>query len=220
MRGIARGGAKSRKRFGGGLDPLTHVNISFRTHENRDLVHLEFSEPVEIFSKLRGEIQRFGMGFYFSEMIGGIFPEREANPEAFRILLWGLRRLEEGDDPEALSRKFEIKVIDLAGYRPRTGACRACGREHHEGSGFRFLVEAGEISCDTCAGGKAGTPVSGESLAVWNRVPRLGLKGLACLRLSGRVVEELGDVMSAYLAYHTGGSFRAKDFLHSIRGGG
>ncbi|MDD5224286.1 MAG: DNA repair protein RecO [bacterium] len=220
IRGIARGGSRSRKRFGAGLDPLTHIQMHFRSWENRDLVRLEFCEPIETFTLLRNEVLRFGMGFYFAEIIGGLFPEREANPEVFELLLWGLQRLELCDDPHGLARKFEIKVISMAGYHPQSGACRVCGKGTGGKTNFRFLLEAGEIICPDCYNDFPGPTITGESVAILNRVPTLGWEGLNRLRISPRVIEELDGVISDYIRYHTGGKFRSKTFIESIRHGG
>lgn len=220
IRGIARGGSRSRKRFGAGLDPLTYVQMHFRSWENRDLIRLEFCEPVESFHLIRSEVLRFGMGFYFTEIISGLFPEREANPEAFALLLWGLQRLESGDHPDGLARKFEIKAIGAAGYHPKTGFCRSCGKESGGKGNFRFLMEAGEILCPGCYNGSSGQVITGESLAILNRVPGLGWEGLNRLRISPPVIEELGGIISRYIRYHIGGEFRSKHFLESIRQGG
>jgi len=219
IRGIARGGARSRKRFGGGLDPFTHVNLYFRAREHRDLIQVELCEEIESFPGIRNDISRFGSGFYLLELTSAFFPEQESSPEVFALLLWGLGRLNDGDDPGMVVRKFEIRLIDLAGYRPKVRGCRMCGREARMKGEFLFLPGDGEIVCTECKGKSPATEISGESLAVLYRVPRLGWSGLSRLRLSPRVNRELGEVLSEYISclLNKGEEFHSKIFLDSIR---
>ena len=219
VRGIARGGSRSRKRFGGTLDPLTHVQVHFRTREQRDLVQIELCEEIEMFPQIRMNLSRFGNSFYFVELTDSLFPERESNPEVFELLLWGLARLNAGDNPLDVSRKFEVRVIDLAGYRPKVWCCRVCGKAAKTKGTFFFLTGAGEIVCSGCGGGTAGKEISGESLAVLHRMPRLGWSGLNRLRISPRVSQELEGILSDYLAHFipSNGEFRSRMFLNSVR---
>ena len=45
-RGVAPNARKSRKRFGAALEPLTEVRISYFEKERRELVGLNYAEPV------------------------------------------------------------------------------------------------------------------------------------------------------------------------------
>src|SRR5512136_166407 len=45
-RGVARGARNSRRRFGGALEPLTRVRVAYFEKETRELVQLNFADPL------------------------------------------------------------------------------------------------------------------------------------------------------------------------------
>src|SRR4051812_41571378 len=45
-RGVAKHASRSRRRFGGALEPLTRGRVAYREREHRELVWLERIEPV------------------------------------------------------------------------------------------------------------------------------------------------------------------------------
>ena len=45
-RGVAKGARRTRSRFAGGLEPLTRARLAYLERERRDLVRLNYVEPV------------------------------------------------------------------------------------------------------------------------------------------------------------------------------
>ena len=45
-RGVAKGARRTRSRFSGGLEVFTQARVSYVERENRDLVRLNYVEPV------------------------------------------------------------------------------------------------------------------------------------------------------------------------------
>src|SRR3954453_21853063 len=67
-RGVARNARQSRRRFGGGLAPLTHGRVGYGERERRDLVPLQYVEPIR--SPLAA-VDGDALGYveYFAELI-------------------------------------------------------------------------------------------------------------------------------------------------------
>src|ERR671918_49422 len=68
-RGVAPNARKSRKRFGAALEPLTEVRVAYFEREQRELVGLNYAEPVR--SPLAGETLPDALGYvgYFAELL-------------------------------------------------------------------------------------------------------------------------------------------------------
>ena len=67
-RGVAPNARKSRKRFGAALEPLTEVRVSYFEKERRELVGLNYAEPVR--SPLSAiSPEALGYSHYFAELI-------------------------------------------------------------------------------------------------------------------------------------------------------
>src|SRR2546428_4530214 len=47
VRGVARSAKKSKRRFGGALEPLTYVRASYEDRERQELARLDFCEVLE-----------------------------------------------------------------------------------------------------------------------------------------------------------------------------
>src|SRR5437764_5294142 len=69
-RGVAKNARQSRRRFGGGLEPLTHARVAYVERERRELASLNYVEPVcSPLSAAHGEA--LGYVSYFAELVDG-----------------------------------------------------------------------------------------------------------------------------------------------------
>jgi len=78
LRGVARSAKKSKKRFGGALEPLTRVNLYYEVRERQELARLDSCEVLE--SPLATEVsypRAVALG-HVAELLDELLPEREA----------------------------------------------------------------------------------------------------------------------------------------------
>src|SRR5216684_505405 len=67
-RGVAKNARQSRRRFGGALEPMTYGRVGYVERERRELVHLQYVEPVRSpLALVDGE--SLGYVEYFAELI-------------------------------------------------------------------------------------------------------------------------------------------------------
>jgi DNA repair protein RecO (recombination protein O) len=67
-RGVAKNARQSRRRFGGALEPLTYGRVGYVERERRDLVRLEYVEPLR--SPLAAaDGEALGYVSYFAELL-------------------------------------------------------------------------------------------------------------------------------------------------------
>ena len=77
-RGVAKNARRSRRRFGGALEPLTYGRVGYFERERRELVSLNFVEPARSpLSAVDGDA--LGYVGYFAELIDEWAPEADAN---------------------------------------------------------------------------------------------------------------------------------------------
>jgi DNA repair protein RecO (recombination protein O) len=116
-RGVAHNARKSRKRFGAALEPLTEVRVSYFEKEQRDLVGLNYAEPVR--SPLSAASpEALGYSHYFAELIDEWAAEADVDEKLFRLGTSALEALLTGAPPEALARYFECWLLRLQGVYP------------------------------------------------------------------------------------------------------
>lgn len=126
VRGVARAAKKSRRRFGGALEPLTYVKLTYEDRERQELVRLDACEVIE--SPLTSEVsypRAVALG-HVAELLDELSPDREANDAVFRLALSVLAQLR-GENWWLPITYFELWMARLMGYLPDLGECMACG---------------------------------------------------------------------------------------------
>jgi DNA repair protein RecO (recombination protein O) len=116
-RGVAPNARKSRKRFGAALEPLTEVRVSYFEKEGRDLVGLNYAEPVR--SPLSAASpETLGYSHYFAELIDEWAAEADVDERLYRLGTSALEALVSGTETDALARYFECWLLRLQGVYP------------------------------------------------------------------------------------------------------
>jgi DNA repair protein RecO (recombination protein O) len=160
---IAKGVRKTTSRFGGRLEPFSHVELLL--HEGRGELHtVRGADLIRSHERARADGYRLAVGHVGLEAMLRLFVEQEANPPAFHALTRFLDLLDEVEadlpaqpalDPLVLS--FQLKLLWLSGYLPHLTGCASCGEERPL---VGFSAQAGGGVCADC--GASAVPVSAE----------------------------------------------------------
>src|SRR5579864_3016107 len=145
VRGAARAAKKSRRRFGGALEPLTYVKVTYEDRERQELIRLDACEVIE--SPLSSEVsypRAVALG-HVAELLDELLPDREANDAVFRLALSVLAQLR-GDEFWQPITYFELWMARLMGYLPDISECLTCGRVLN-GSRAYFHALADGLMC-------------------------------------------------------------------------
>ena len=145
VRAVAKGVRKTKSKFGGRLEPFTHVDLLL--YRGRDLDIVTQCETLTSFRGIREDYLRFAAGEAILEATDRVAEDRERNVRQFMLLLGALRALAGGDEPASVVDAFLLRTASLAGFRPHLRACASCGRP---GPHERFSVAQGGLVCDTC----------------------------------------------------------------------
>jgi DNA repair protein RecO (recombination protein O) len=145
VRGVARAAKKSRKRFGGSLEPLTYVKVAYDDRERNELARLDSCEVLE--SPLASEVsypRAVALG-HVAELLDELLPDREPNDAVFRLALSVLSQLR-GKDYWLPITYFDLWMARLMGYLPELTECLNCGRSLN-GSRAYFHALADGLMC-------------------------------------------------------------------------
>src|SRR5215208_2319114 len=82
-RGVAKNARQSRRRFGGGLEPMTCGRVEYLERENRDLVTLHHVELIR--SPFRASGDALGHVGYFAELIDEWSPDSDPSETLYRL---------------------------------------------------------------------------------------------------------------------------------------
>lgn len=145
VRAVAKGVRKTKSRFGGRLEPFTHVDLVL--YEGRNLDTITQVDVIEAFPRLRNELRSVMAAGSMVEAIDAVTQEGESSVRAFLLLQRSLRVLEAGPPHPDLPTAFLLKVAEVVGLSPALRECAGCGTR----DGLtRFSFEAGGVLCDRC----------------------------------------------------------------------
>src|SRR5271165_7380741 len=145
IRGVARSAKKSKRRFGGALEPLTYVRAFYDVRERQELVRLDACEVLE--SPMASEVsyaRAVALG-HIAELLDELLPDREANDAVFRLTLSVLRILT-GPEVWMPVTYFELWLTRLVGFLPELTECIVCGRSLNGGRAW-FHALADGLRC-------------------------------------------------------------------------
>jgi DNA repair protein RecO (recombination protein O) len=149
VRGVAPHARKSRKRFGGSLEPLTQVQAAWVEKAGRELHRIEALECRRSFAEMQAEPVRQAACAVLSEISGAFAREGEGDAKAFRLLGAVLEALEGGTDPWAVLRYFEYWTLRLHGLLPDLERCGGCSEASKSKGALRVVARRG-LLCRDC----------------------------------------------------------------------
>jgi len=125
-RGVAKKAKKSRRRFGGALEPLTYVRVHYEDRERRDLARIDSCDVLESPLADRVDYARALALGHVAEVLDELLPDREVNDAVFRLALNVLAALRPGAVWMPLTY-FDLWMVRLTGFLPELTECIACG---------------------------------------------------------------------------------------------
>jgi len=155
IRGVARSALRSRRRFGGILEPLTRVKASWSEKEGRELHRIEALEGVHSYAPMQSDPLQQAACAVLSEVSDLLAHEGQPEQASFRLLVAVLDCMERGDTPFPLLRYFEYWTLRLHGLLPDFEHCAACGRP--VGGQTVWIGAGGEIHCRDCGQAQGAT---------------------------------------------------------------
>ena len=192
VRAVAKGVRKTKSRFGGRLEPTSHVSLLL--YEGRELDVVTQAEVVDHFRVIREDLDRLARATSMLEATDQVAQERQANPRLYQMLVGALRALAARNAPLLVSAFF-LKLLALEGFQPILDGCAACGAA---GPLVGFdLVEGGAL-CSACV---RGPRVSSEALDLMHRVLDGGLAG-ALNEPGGQATTEVERLATRSLEHH------------------
>jgi DNA repair protein RecO (recombination protein O) len=152
---VAKGVRRTKSRFGGRLEPFSHVELVL--HRGRGELHtVTGASLVRSHDRIRADGRRLQVGLIGLEAMLRLFTEEEHNERAFLALTRFLDALDEAPladgrpelDPVVLS--FQLKLLWISGFLPHLASCVECGAVDRLTG---YLPAAGGAVCVSCDSG-------------------------------------------------------------------
>jgi len=179
IKGVARHAMRSRKRFGGALEPMTYVRASYaeRPHQQtgQELVRLDAFEILSSPLSRPIDYARTAALQLIAEVIEEALPEQAPDDPIFRLAISVLEELQVGRVWLPVVY-FALWINRLMGWMPELGHCVVCG-EYLRGRAVYYSPTSDGITCaDDRRPGSVS--LSAESAALAERIFRSPLSSI------------------------------------------
>lgn len=176
IRGVAKAAAKSRKRFGGALEPMTWVSASFVERPKQDLVRLDACEVIQSPLSDPVDYARAAALAFYAEVLEEAMPDHDPQEAVFRLVLAVLQQTRENRIWMPVTY-FALWITRLLGWMPSLTHCVVDGEGFGAGPAW-FNLQSDGLVCGRhkTAGSRVLSP---ESLAMARRIFQSPIAALA-----------------------------------------
>lgn len=213
---IAKGVRKIRSRKAGHLEPFTRVNLFLAKGRGMDIITQ--AETVDGYLNLREDLQRVAYASYVVEVLDRFTYEEGPNVGIFRLLVNTLSRLEGQSNLGTVVHYYEIRLLDLLGFRPQLFECVDCRKPVlAEDQYFSPLV--GGVVCPQCGRMRPEAwPIPQDVLRYFRHLQRSNWVKVQEMGIPEGIEAGLADLLERYLTYLLERKLNSPDFLHEVQG--
>ena len=126
IKGVAKSAARSRRRFGGALEPMTHVRASYAEKPRQELVRLDSFDIVSSPLSQPVDYGRAAALAFFAEVLEETLPDHDPQDAVFRLLVAVLGHTRR-DAIWMPVTYFALWTTRLMGWLPDLTTCVHCG---------------------------------------------------------------------------------------------
>lgn len=215
LRCVAKGVRRLHSRKAGHLEPFTRVALLLA--RGREVWIVTQAETVEAYLALRDDLLRTGYAAYVIELLDRFTYEEGENRGLYHLVSETLRRINEGVDAFLTVRYYELRLLDVLGFRPELFHCVNCGRTIQAEEQF-FSALQGGVLCPNCGVDTAGVrPISLLALKFLRHYQRSSFTEAARAQIAPAVQQEMETLLQFYLTYLLERGLNSPDFLRLVR---
>lgn len=207
----ARGARRPKSRLLAGAQLFCHADYQlFKLNEAYTMSQVELKES---FFNIRNDINKFAYATYIMNLTEEAVLPDEGARKTYRLVLDALAFLANNElNAQDIVHAFEIKLIDILGYRPILANCSLCGGSCNDKTSFS--ITDGGLVCENCrSNGNKKQSIHMSTVKTLNHMLQMDMRRLNILKVSQRVRSELEEILPAYLEYVFDKSMKARKLI-------
>lgn len=206
VKAIAKGARRNKNQFGSSLELFTHLHLIFYEREKRDLQIVSQVATKESFQEFREDLKRLSYGCYLGELVDKGVKGKEESQDLFKLLLGSFHLFKNSYDLELTTRLFELRFLELLGYKPCFHRCVSCRKKIMDGSSspgqLKLSPSLGGSLCPHChLRDREATNLSPATLSLMRYLQKIDLSKLNRLKVSPQLRQELKSALHSYLLF-------------------
>jgi DNA repair protein RecO (recombination protein O) len=215
LRAVAKGVRKLRSRKAGHLEPFTRVSLLLA--RGRDLPIVTQADTLSVNSPLKDDLLLLGYASYTVELLDRFTFEEGENRTLYRLFADTLERLSAGNEPAYVLRFYELRLLDILGFRPQLFQCALCEADILAQDQF-FSSEHGGVLCPKCGVKTTGArPISLMALKYLRHYQRSSFAEAGRASIEAGVRREMEGIMQDYLTYLLERGLNTPTFIKRIK---
>ena len=147
VRAVAKGVRRPLSKKASSVQLFTYAEVLI--YQGKSLDTISQSNIHKSFAPLREDLIKMAYGTYILDLIKEVTVEEDPQPVLFALLLRTLYLLMDGEDPELVTRIFELRAMTLIGFQPVLDFCIQCSSPL-QGKRFKFHPGSGGLICPNC----------------------------------------------------------------------
>jgi DNA repair protein RecO (recombination protein O) len=176
LKGVARHALRSRRRFGGALEPMTHVRATYAEKPRQELIRLDAFEILSSPLARPIDYARTAALQLVAEILEEALPEQAPEDDVFRLSLAVLEELQVGRVWMPITY-FALWMNRLMGWMPALGYCTVCGLDLRSETPWYAPTHDGVTCADDRSSGSVALSVT--AVVEAERIFRGTVRGLA-----------------------------------------
>ncbi len=215
QRAIAKGVRRLHSRKSGHLEPFTRVALVLA--KGRDLWIVTQAEALDLFSQLGIDLIRTAHAAFVIELLDRFTPEDGENQVLYKLIIETLSRLEKEEILFHPLLYYEMRLLDLLGFRLQLINCVNCQSEITARDQYISYLDGG-ILCPDCGHGRsAAVPISMQALKYLRHFQRSSYKETLRARIAPPIQAEIEQLMEAYFTFLLERKLNSPSFIKEIR---
>jgi DNA repair protein RecO (recombination protein O) len=215
MRAVAKGARKLHSRKAGHLEPFTRVKLLLA--RGRDFWIVTQAESIDAYLSIREDLVRTGYAAYVMELADRFNYEEGENRSMYHLVTDTLERIASMPDPFIAVRYYDIRLLDLLGFRPELNNCLRCQEVIQPQDQF-FDAAMGGVLCPRCGESVAtARTISLNTLKYLRHFQRSTFQEASRAPLTPEVKQEMETLMHYYLTFLLERRLNTPGFIHEVR---
>ncbi len=213
---IAKGARKPASTKTGHVELFTRADLLI--HQGRDLGLAVQAEMVAPYLEIREDLALGAYASYVVELLDRFTAEGdEDSAPLFKLLDETLERLCHDDDPRLAVRYYEVRLLDLVGFRPELNEC-VISREAVQAQDQYFsYVEGGVVRPEYAAHTSSVIPIPMVTLKLLRHMQRSPYAQVKSLKISPLLHNDIERVLLGYITFLVEQKLQSVDFIHRLR---
>lgn len=213
---IAKGARKPTSTKTGHVELFTRADLLI--HRGRELGIAVQAEMVAPYLQIREDLDRGAYASYVAELLDRFTAEGdEESAGLFRLLDETLDRLCHDDDPRLAVRYYEIRLLDLVGFRPELNECVISREPVRAEDQYFSYVEGGVVRPEHAVHTASIIPVPMVTLKLLRHMQRSSYEHVKSLKISPALHNDVERVMLGYITFLLEQRLQSVDFIQRLR---